>query len=109
MIPALFILAMLTFSGSILPERISRTHVVAITASAFEPQALEIDFGDTVLWINKSSRKHQIIDEQGSFKSSLLTKQDSFYHVFNKSGAFRYYCRLHRTSGVRGTVKVFIH
>ena len=106
---ALLIIAMLIFSASTSHERSSRTHVVTITALSFEPQSLEIDFRDTVLWINKSSRTHQIIDERGSFRSPVLTRHDSFYHVFRKSGVFAYYCKRHRKSGIKGTVRVSIH
>ena len=89
------------------PKEGRLANVVSITPTGFEPASLEIDFGDTVLWVNVSNRHHRLAAKNGSFESPVLKKGDSFRHIFSKSGVFKYYCKRHRLR--QGSVKVFIH
>jgi len=67
----------------------------------YDPEALQISVGTTVLWINEDSAMHTITSgnsqkgPNGVFDSDLIAGGDSFEFTFASSGKEDYYCIVH--------------
>jgi plastocyanin len=77
---------------------------VNVVDSSFKPKTISIAVGDTVTWDFKGDLQHNVIDEDGTFKSKTKGKGYTFTHTFNSAGTYDYVCTLH--SGMTGTVEV---
>jgi plastocyanin len=67
--------------------------------TAFSPNPIEIDRGDTVTWINKDFDSHTVTsgsagngDEGDDFDSGYMGPQNTFSHEFEHRGEFDYFC-----------------
>lgn len=78
--------------------------VVEIKNSIYSPANLEIKKGQTVIWINRDSQPHDVIDLDDTFSSPALYKDQSFSFTFDESGSFNYYCSFHPI--MQGTITV---
>ena len=93
---ALFIsVASLLVLSPMLRGEKSERHDVSIQNMKFSPDKLEIQSGDTVVWINKDDRDHTVTANDGSFKSDNLSRNETFEHKFKKAGTFAYSCSYH--------------
>jgi plastocyanin len=79
------------------------THTVAIDGTSFQPAALTIHLGDTVVWVNKDPFPHTATSE-GAFDSGQLAPGGTWRFVPKQKGELAYTCLLHRT--MKGTLKV---
>lgn len=92
---------------------------VQIVDTAFQPASLSVAVGTKVVWTQTGVEPHSVTAVGGSFDSSpdcspitptkCLQKGDTFSHVFDHPGVYRYYCRVHGTpsgSGMAGTITV---
>ena len=105
----LFIVLLLTSSSgaSIKDSKEAAVHVVTIDGMNFVPKSLEINMGETVRWVNETDMMHNVIANDKSFRSEMLTRRkDIFEYTFEKEGEFRYYCQPHRMMGMKGMVIV---
>jgi amicyanin len=68
---------------------------VPIKNFTFTPTELRIKVGQTVTWTNEDSAQHDVVANDGSFKSELLSKGQSFSFTFTKAGTYDYVCTLH--------------
>ena len=88
-------------------------------ALAFSPANLTIAVGDTVRWVWGSGGHSVVSGTNGSannkFCSPSNTGCDSpplsnsgatYEHTFTQAGTFPYYCSVHFTLGMTGTIKV---
>jgi len=75
---------------------------ILIENHAFNPGVLTIKAGDSVTWTNKDSVSHSVVF--ADFESGLLKKGDSFTHVFDTAGSFKYNCGPH--PDMTGTIEV---
>ena len=76
---------------------------------AFDPPAIRIDPGTTVVWRwTGEGGEHNVVANFGTFDSGPPVSESgtSFEHPFDVSGAWTYYCRLHRALGMKGAVIV---
>lgn len=76
------------------------THIVEMHNNFFRPETIEIAVGDTVVWVNKRTRRHTVTrtQEPETFDSGLLSIDETFQHTFTSvstDGGYRYYCRPH--------------
>lgn len=68
--------------------------------NCFIPDNLTIAVGDTVVWKGTGKRPHDIIADDGSFKSpGAVDPGKSWSFTFTKAGDFPYYCSLHGDKG----------
>jgi len=82
-------------------------HRVTMKNWEFTPNALTINIGDSVIWINDDDSHHKIIFEDTSLKSSENIKPEKEYLLtFNKPGENKYYCKYHHEYGMYGTIIV---
>src|SRR5262245_8807808 len=75
----------------------------------FKPKSLEIEKGDTVIWMNGDAIEHSVTSgspgkPSEAFDSGLFVKGGSFRHTFDSAGSFTYFCKRH--PNMRATVKV---
>jgi plastocyanin len=104
---------------------------VGMSASAFEPDRIEVPLGETVVWRNTNSRAHTVTayeagipdgadyfasggygSEQAardaffdSFGGAMSTR-DTFEHTFTVPGQYDYFCIPHEQAGMHGSVVV---
>ncbi|MFH0915191.1 MAG: cupredoxin family copper-binding protein [bacterium] len=77
---------------------------VVMTNRTFDPVTVTINVGDTVTWTNQDAPQHDVVAENGEFKSDLFDKGGTFSYTFSKAGTYPYFCSIH--PGMIGTVIV---
>jgi amicyanin len=77
---------------------------VNITNFAFAPATLAVKVGDTVTWTNKDEEPHNVVAEDGSFRSPGMDANATYSFTFTKAGSFDYRCGIHPF--MRGSVVV---
>jgi plastocyanin len=80
------------------------SHSVAIDALAFQPPALTVKAGDTIVWTNKDPFPHTITSQPGGFDSGSVQSGQSWSYVATQKGEFAYICTLHPT--MKGALRV---
>jgi plastocyanin len=81
-----------------------QTITVVMTNRAYDPQQVTLKVGDTVTWVNQDAPQHDVVANNGEFKSQLFDKGQSFSYTFTKAGTYPYHCSIH--PGMTGTVIV---
>jgi len=104
---------------------------IGMTMHAFDPAAITVSVGDTVVWRNTSAHAHTVtaygpqLPEDASFFASgdfadtqsaraawndgtdgSLYQGDTFEHTFEVAGEYPYFCIPHERNGMTGTVVV---
>ena len=73
-------------------------------AVSFQPQALTVRTGDTIVWVNKDPFPHTATASDGTFDSDQIAPGASWTWTVSGSGTIAYVCRFHPT--MTGTVTV---
>jgi plastocyanin len=81
-----------------------RTHTVTIEGMRFQPDALTVSRGDTIVWINRDLVPHTATSKAGRFDSKTIQVDKSWKHTMRTKGTFAYTCTLHPT--MKGTLRV---
>lgn len=84
------------FIPSILPGSTlqPKVHTVVIRQMKFSPAVLEVNKGDSIVFINKDLVSHDVTEASGkSWKSPALAPGDSWKKVVTKNSS--YYCSFH--------------
>jgi plastocyanin len=77
---------------------------VIMANRSYSPQQVNVRVGDTVTWVNQDSPQHDVVADNGEFKSNLFDKGGTFSFTFTKAGTYPYHCSIH--PGMVGTVVV---
>lgn len=80
------------------------THRIVIENFAFVPERLEIQAGDTVVWINRDIAPHTASADGRTWDTGSLGRGRSAAIGFAVSGTFAYVCRHH--PHMRGEITV---
>lgn len=96
----------LTAISAAKPQHKAVSKIIVMKGMKFVPSKVEVSIGDTVIWMNESGGEHNVVANDGSFKSSMLEKGQYYALVFSKTGAYKYYCQPHRIMGMKGLVEV---
>lgn len=74
----------------------------------FEPAAVRVDAGATVVWEwTGAGGQHNVVARNGAFESEYYQASGAtFEHTFESTGRFPYYCAPHREMGMKGGVRV---
>ena len=78
------------------------TLVVDADIKLFSHITREIEVGTAVIWTNRDQAQHTSTHtprehgEEIAWDSGRLSTDDSFLHIFNEVGTFRYICDIHR-------------
>ena len=72
----------------------NKTHIVKIDQMKFIPERLDVNKGDTVVWVNKDYVQHDITDKnKKEWTSGVLDKDMKWSKVITKDED--YYCSIH--------------
>src|ERR671914_2317387 len=63
---------------------------VNINRAAFQPMSVTITANDTVTWINRDTKNHQVVSDRGNFVSPILRPNQRYTFTFRDAGTFRY-------------------
>ena len=77
------------------------TTTIQVTKNGFTPRSVTVNAGDTVTWHNSDTARHQVVADNGSFASPVLTAGQSWSYTASKSGKFTYrdaYATSHRAT-----------
>jgi len=77
---------------------------VVMTNRTYDPATVTIKVGDTVTWVNQDAPQHDVVADNGEFKSDLFDKGQTFSFTFTQAGTYPYHCSIH--SGMTGVVVV---
>jgi plastocyanin len=77
---------------------------VNIRSTGFSPVSVTITANDTVTWINRDTKNHQVVSDRGNFVSPILRPNQRYTFAFRDAGTFRYRDALYPAE--RGTVVV---
>ncbi len=81
------------------------TESVLIKGYSFSPSTITVKAGTKVTWTNEDSVGHTVTSDSGSeLDSSLLSKGQTYSHVFEKAGTYSYHCKPH--PGMKGKIIV---
>jgi plastocyanin len=83
------------FPAPAAPKKSPATYNVAIKGFKFQPEKLEVEVGDIVIWTNEDIVPH--IVTAGKFKSKSMDKGESWSLKVKQKGDFPYICRFHPT------------
>lgn len=72
-----------------------KTVQVVISDFKYKPSHIHISSGTTVTWKNKDFIQHSVTENHKKFNSGLLNQRETFFHTFDESGEFGYYCIPH--------------
>jgi len=78
------------------------THQIEITSFAFQPEALEMQAGDKVMFVNLDGAPHTATADDGSFDTGTLNQGDESTIVIETSGTYSFFCKFH--PGMRGQI-----
>jgi plastocyanin len=81
------------------------TKTVQITRQGFTPSATTVNVGDSVTWRNSDTTSHQVVANDGSFASPVLTAGQTYTFTFTKGGVTTSYHDSFASSK-KGSVKV---
>lgn len=111
-----------TANGRETPAAPSHSQVINMTdAMAFEPTALTVAVGDTVVWVGTGATPHTVTDKPGAaglaehtvlpagarpWDSGLVDQGKRFQWVFTTPGEYTYVCLLHEANGMVGHITV---
>lgn len=77
-----------------MPEKaVPKRHTVEIIEMQFRPALLEVNKGDTIVFINKDLVDHDVTEVNKAWHSPPLATGDSWKWVATKSAD--YYCSIH--------------
>jgi plastocyanin len=92
-------------------QNTSTSNAVTIGDDFFTNGNLTIQVGDTVTWTNNGNSAHTVTSGNESnpgtvFDSGDLSHGQTFSFRFNNSGTFPFFCRIHGSSRMSGTITV---
>jgi len=97
------VLVMAAAAEFVTPAVAAKTHTVAMDGTRFIPDALTVQRGDRVVWVNKDPFPHTATADR-TFDSKSIAAGHSWSYVASKSGEFAYVCTLH--PGMKATLIV---
>jgi plastocyanin len=124
LLPALLLPPILHLAGCdatnpLEPEPGNVVEVRMTSGMDFDPATVQIEPGDRVRWINDSALTHTTTSGTGNADpdKGVLWDQalapfdgtgspETYEREFGTSGTFRYFCRIHDSMGMKGTVVV---
>jgi plastocyanin len=90
-------LMLCTLAVSLGSQTKPQTHTVTIEAMRFQPEALTVASGDTIVWVNKDLVPHTATSVVGTFDSKDIQADKSWSYTIRTKGDFAYTCTFHPT------------
>ena len=86
--------ASLAWNGVAAGGEAAKTHRVVIQGLKYQPEALVVRRGDTVVWVNDDPMPHTVT-AAGRFDSRSIDAGKSWRWVARRAGSYAYVCTLH--------------
>jgi plastocyanin len=67
----------------------------------FEQEVVRVPAGAVIQWTNEGRNPHNVIADDGGFRSPTIDADQTFSQTFPRPGAYRYFCSFH---GARGGI-----
>ena len=103
-LPGVLAALILTATAAAEPPAAVASHTVVIENMQFSPQALTVQRGDRIVWVNKDLFPHTVTADAKAFDSHSIAANASWRYVAAKPGAYAYGCTFHPT--MKGTITV---
>jgi plastocyanin len=87
----LLLLPLAVAALALAPPAGAETKTVQITRTGFVPTTTTINVGDTVTFHNADTANHQVVADDGSFASPVLSPDQTYSTTFSKAGRVRYH------------------
>jgi plastocyanin len=84
---------------------LAKTEKVDAFDFGFDPGTAKIDKGDKVKW-KSTDGDHDVTFKSGIDFAEDIDEGESVSHKFNETGTFKYICKIHKSQGMKGKVKV---
>ena len=84
-----------TMAATTMPSTDGAASRVSIDNFSYAPTELTVAAGTKVTWVNHDDVPHTVTADDKSFNSGALDTDDVFARVFDKPGAYPYFCGLH--------------
>jgi plastocyanin len=81
------------------------THTITIENMRFSPEALSVQRGDRIVWINKDLFPHTATGKAKEFDSGSIAAEGSWAYAANEPGEHAYVCTFHPTMSGMITVR----
>jgi plastocyanin len=85
-------------SGTTAPD------TVEVKNFSFTPQNITVNVGTRITWTFEDTAAHNVTADDGSFKSTDLSRGGTYSFTFNTAGKYSYICTIHQY--MKGTVTV---
>jgi plastocyanin len=82
-----------------------QTHTIVIEGMQFNPAALEVRMGDTIIWHNKDIVPHTVTSAKQQLNSGEIGASRTWTYRPNDVGTISYICTYHPTMKGRLTIK----
>ncbi len=105
------LVAITASSCDFLDDDDSDPNLVQIRDNSFDPTTLTVAIGRTVVWRNDGQNPHSVTSGSPTsspgarFDSGTLNGGGGFTFIFNETGNYPYFCRIHGSSQ-SGTIQV---
>lgn len=86
------------------PDAAPTGPTVEVENFAYTPANLTVPTGATVTWKFEDSAPHDVLADDESFRSPLLSDGETYQFTFNEPGGYPYICSIHPS--MMGTVTV---
>jgi len=96
--------AALVAAPAAVPATAVTTRTVEVRSAGFRPTSLTITEGDTVVWVNRDTKNHQVLENGGRFVSAILRPGQRYSFTFAAAATYRYKDELYPTH--RATIVV---
>jgi plastocyanin len=77
------------------PAPSGSANAIEIKGFAFNPKDATVKVGQKITWTNEDTTTHDVVADDGTFKSSNLGQGDTFEFTPKKAGTFSYICSIH--------------
>lgn len=88
------------------PPARAATVNVSIVNFAYQPDSINIQIGDTVIWTNNGGAIHTVTSDGGSgpLDSGDIASGNTYSHTFSAAGTYNYHCTHHPSMTASVTV-----
>ena len=102
--PAMMALTCAAALACVATPSAAATQTVVIEGVKYEPEALTVNRGDTIVWVNKDPFPHTVTAKR-AFDSHDIAAGKSWKYTASKAGEYAYVCTLHPNMKATLTVK----
>lgn len=90
LLPLIAVLAVACLASPASADRTATT-TISITSTGFKPDNVRVQPGDTVVWKNTDSQRHEVVSDTGVFKSPMLDPNESYAYKFDVESSYSYH------------------